>query len=94
MNINIKKLSIELYYHPPWPKDKHLFVQLLNQSNFTDDDIIIFAQLYVKYSHIHCLYINELNRYFTYMLTKMQLYSATHLFQKTKSIYKKQRHKL
>ena len=87
MNVNIKKLNTELYYHPPWQEDKPVFMKLLNQSHFTDDDIILFARLYVKYSHIHCFQISELTNYFKYMLIKMKISSSKKLFEKTKLIY-------
>lgn len=88
-NINLKKLNIELYYHPPWPKDRPTFIRLLNQSDFTNNDVITFARLYVKYSHLHCFYINELKNYFHYMLAKMQINNPEVLFKSTCDIYKK-----
>ena len=88
MSINLTKLNQELYYHPPWPQDKHTFIRLLNQSQFTNNDIILFARLYVKYSHIHCFQISELTEYFKYMLIKMQIYNPQKLFEKTQTIYK------
>lgn len=88
MHFNIHKLNQELHYHPPWSEDKTTFINLLTQNSFTDDDIILFARLYVKYSHLHCFYISELTHYFTYMLKKMQIYNSTELFRKTKIIYK------
>lgn len=87
MNVNTKKLNSELHYHPPWPEDKPIFMRLLTQSHFTDDDILLFARLYVKYSHIHCFTISELTNYFKYMLIKMQIYSSDKLFDRTKFIY-------
>ena len=89
MNVNIKKIHFELYYHPPWPKDKLTFIRLLNQSEFTEDDIITLAQLYVKYSHIHYFQVSELKYYFKYMLKKMEISNEKQLFKKTNKIYQK-----
>lgn len=87
MNINIKRLNKELHYHPPWPKDKPIFIRFLNQSHFTNKDIILFARLYVKYSHIHCFQTNELTNYFKSILIKMKIDNPKELFNKTQSIY-------
>lgn len=87
--MNIQKLNTQLYYHPSWPNDKNTFIRLLNQSNFTDKDIKLFARLYVKYSHLHCFESNELTHYFTYMLGKMGFYTKQALFQRSHAIYKK-----
>jgi len=86
--MNISKLHKELYHHPPWPKDKKTFIRLLKLSVFTNEDIIIFARLYVKYSHIHCFRINELQNYFNYILKKMNFNNSTELFNKTNKIYR------
>lgn len=85
--MNIRKLHKELYHHPPWPQDKSEFVRLAKLSNFTNGDIIIFARLYIKYSHIHCFHVSELNNYFQYVLKKMNLNTPRKLFQKTNKIY-------
>ena len=87
MNIDIKKLNKELYYHPPWREDKPVFIKFLTQSHFTDNDIILFARLYVKYSHIHCFQTNELTNYFQFMFIKMKLNNSEELFSKTQIIY-------
>lgn len=85
--MNISKLYKELYDHPPWRKDKNTFMRLLKSSHFTDEDIIIFARLYVKYSHLHCFHINELHNYFQYILQKMNFSNPAELFKKTNKIY-------
>jgi len=89
MKVNLVKLNKQLHYHPPWQEDMIIFIKLLNQSNFKDDDIILFARLYVKYSHLHCFNTNELSNYFNYMLQKMQIQSSNKLFNITKNIYNK-----
>ena len=94
MQVNITKLNKELYYHPAWPEDKKLLIPLMYQSSFTNSDILAFARLYVKYSHLHCFQVNELTHYFNYMLHRMQLYTPECLFQKTNNIYKKSYKKL
>lgn len=92
MKVNIRKLKRELYYHPAWEEDKHMFMQLLYQSYFSDQDIITLGRLYVKYSHIHCFQKSELTIYFSYMLEKMQIHSSKELFSRTHNIYRKVRH--
>ena len=87
MNINIKQLNKELHYHPPWLKDRPVFIRLLNQSHFTNTDIILFARLYIKYSHIHCFQVSELTKYFKSMLVKMKIHNSEKLFCKTQVIY-------
>ncbi len=89
MKINIGKLKKELYYHPAWAEDQDVFFRFLRQSSFSDKDIIIFARLYVKYSHIHCFQESQLTYYFNYMLEKMQIYTSKQLFKKTNNIYAK-----
>lgn len=89
MKLNLIKLNKQLHYHPPWQEDQLIFKKLLDKSNFKDEDIILFARLYVKYSHLHCFDENELSNYFNYMLQKMQIYSSINLFNITKNIYKK-----
>lgn len=87
MKVNISKLKKELYYHPAWAEDEHIFLKFLRQSYFSDQDIIIFARLYVKYSHIHCFQNSQLTYYFNYMLEKMKIYTSKNLFKKTHNIY-------
>lgn len=94
MNINIKKLNKELHYHPPWLKDKPSFIRLLNQSYFTNQDIILFARLYVKYSHIHCFQINELTYYFKSILIKMKINNSKELFNRTQVIHSQRQNPL
>ena len=89
MKVNIRKLRKELYYHPGWEEDQHIFLRFLHQSYFSDKDIIVFARLYVKYSHIHCFHDSQLTSYFNYMLQKMQIHTSKNLFNKTNSIYEK-----
>jgi len=89
MKVNLIKLNKQLHYHPPWQEDVLIFTKLLNKSNFKDEDVILFARLYVKYSHIHCFHVNELSNYFNYMLHKMQIHSSKNLFHITKNIYEK-----
>lgn len=86
-NMNIHKLHKELYYHPPWIKDKPTFIKLLVQKSFSNQDIVTLARLYVKYSHLHCFQIGELNNYFRYMLVKMNLNTPSKLFETTHKIY-------
>ena len=85
--MDLNKLNTELYYHPPWPKDKSSFIKLLHQSNFTNKDLLLFAKLYVKYSHIHCFNKNELRLYFKHMFVKMKIESQDKLFEITNTIY-------
>lgn len=87
MSISIKKLHIELYYHPKWSKDKPTFIKFFYQSSFTNNDFIIFAKLYIKYSHIHCFQANELRKYFEYILKKMKIHNIKELFNKTHEFY-------
>lgn len=87
MKVNLTKLNKQLHYHPPWQEDIIIFTKLFKQSNFNNEDIILFARLYVKYSHLHCFNLNELTRYFNYMLQKMQIYNSNNLFKITKKIY-------
>lgn len=94
MNANIKALNKELYYHPPWIEDKPIFIKFLHKSHFTDKDIILFARLYVKYSHIHCFQTSELTNYFKDILTKMKIGSSEELFNKTHIIYSQLRNNL
>jgi len=89
MQVNLIKLNKQLYYHPPWQEDKIIFTKLFRKSNFQDEDIILFARLYVKYSHLHCFDYNELTKYFNYMLQKMQIHNSINLFNITKNIYNK-----
>lgn len=89
MQVNINKLKKEMFYHPAWAEDKDTFIGFLYQSSFSNNDIIVFARLYVKYSHIHCFHRTELTNYFNYMLKKMQIPTATKLFSKTHAIYRK-----
>lgn len=91
MQVNVNKLKKELFYHPAWAEDKETFLNFLRQSSFSNNDIVLFARLYVKYSHIHCFHATELTNYFNYMLIKMQMYTAKKLFSKTHEIYKNQR---
>ena len=88
MQVNLNRLNKDLYYHPAWAEDKKVLIPLIYQSSFTDSDILIFARLYVKYSHLHCFQVSELTKYFNHMLQKMQLYTSQSLFQKTNNIYK------
>lgn len=88
MQVNLTKLNKYLYYHPAWAKDKKLMTSLMHQSSFTDSDILVFARLYVKYSHLHCFEVNELTNYFNYILQRMELYTPESLFKKTNKIYK------
>lgn len=83
--VNLYKLRKELHYYPSWYKDKKTFLILLNKSNFTDEDIINFGRIYVKYNHLKNL--RELNKYFNYVLEKMQLDNSKNLFKKTNQIY-------
>ena len=83
----IYKLTKELYFHPAWHNDKHVFLSLLQKSYFIENDILNFARLYVKYSHLHVNKNNELNKYFKYMIHKMQMSNASNLFKVTKQIY-------
>lgn len=89
MTLEIKKLKKELYYHPAWAEDEDIFLKFLRQSYFSNKDIIIFARLYVKYSHIHCFQDSQLTYYFSHILNKMELYNSKNLFKKTHSIYAK-----
>lgn len=89
MTVNLTKLNKMLHYHPPWEEDKIIFKKLFHQSNFKDEDIVLFARLYVKYSHLHCFDLNELTKYFNYMLNKMQIDNSINLFHITKKIYNK-----
>lgn len=89
MKLNFIELNKQLYYHPPWQQDKVIFHKLLHKSNFQDEDIKLFAMLYVKYSHLHCFKINQLQIYFHYMLQKMAIYNSTNLFNLTNKIYNK-----
>jgi len=89
MKVNLVKLNRQLHYHPPWQEDIVIFKKLLDQSSFKDEDIVLFARLYVKYSHLHCFSVNELTKYFNYMLHKMQIYNRRNLFNITKNIYNK-----
>lgn len=94
MNINIKKLNKELRDHPPWLKDKPIFIRFLNQSYFTNQDIILFARLYVKYSHIHCFQTNELTHYFKSILIKMKINNSKELFKRTQVIHSQRQNPL
>lgn len=87
MHINIRKLHNELYYHPPWPKDKATFIKFMHQTYFTKSDIILFTRLYIQYSHLHYSQKNELSKYFKYVLEKMQIKTSQELFKITKEIY-------
>lgn len=78
-----------MYYHPAWEEDRYVFMKLLQQSDFSDQDIIIFGRLHVKYSHIHLFQDSELTNYFNYMLEKMQIRNTKELFSRTHSIYQK-----
>ena len=89
MKINIRQLKKELYYHPAWAEDQHTFLRFLQRSCFSDEDVIVFARLYVKYSHIHCFQNTELTNYFNYMLQKMQINTSENLFKITNNIYAK-----
>lgn len=84
-DINIYKLKKELYYHPAWYKDQEYFFKLLNQSQFKQKDIIDFGRLYVKYSHL--TYYKELNKYFNFILERMNLNNKVNLCDKTKHIH-------
>lgn len=83
--INIYKLRKELYYHPPWYKDQEIFLKLLKKSTFTDEDIIDFGRIYVRYNHLKNL--KELRKYLNYILEKMEIDNPNSLFKKTKQIY-------
>ena len=85
--INIHLLDQELYYNPPWYHDRAIFIELLNKSYLTDNDILKLARIYIKYYHIHNRKTNELNRYFTYMLNRKNISNRINLFKKTKKIY-------
>lgn len=89
MQVNIRKLDKELYYHPQWPKDRPILYSYFHKSTFTDNDILIFGRLYVKYSHLHCFKVTELTNYFNFMLHKMQIHNAKQLFERTRQIYLK-----
>ena len=89
MQVNISKLKKELYYHPAWAEDQDIFLKFLYQSNFSEQDIIVLARLYVKYSHIHCFQKSELTNYFNCLLHKMQIHSPKNLFRATHNIYAK-----
>jgi hypothetical protein len=91
MQVNISKLKKEMFYHPAWAEDKDTFIDFLYQSNFSNNDIIVFARLYVKYSHIHCFHKTELTNYFNYMLKKMQIPNSRKLFSKTHDIYSRRK---
>ena len=88
MTINIGKLKKELYYHPGWEDDRHIFLRLLRQSSFSDKDVIATARLYVKYSHIHCFHESQLTSYFKRILQKMQIKGSQELFTKANNIYR------
>lgn len=92
MQINIKKLKRELHYHPAWEEDRYIFMKLLQQSEFSDQDIVMFGRLHVKYSHIHLFQKSELANYFSYMLKKMQIRNIKELFSKTNDIYQQSTH--
>ena len=92
MELNIHKLNKELFYHPHWPEDQKSCLQLLYQSSFTDEDIVLLARLYVKYSHLHCFTLSELTKYFQYMLQKTQIYNHKNLFKRTREIYRNDHH--
>ena len=92
MPVNLKKLNQQLYYHPPWQEDKPIFLAFLQKSSFSNQDIILFARLYVKYSHLHCSKSNELANYFSYILKKMQINDSNNLFSKTHNIYQNLKH--
>lgn len=83
--VNLYKLSKELHYHPSWYKDKGTFLILLKKSSFTDEDLINFGRIYVKYNHLKNL--KELNKYFNYILKKLELNNSKNLFKKTNEIY-------
>lgn len=87
MKLNINKLNKELFYHPHWPEDQKSCLQLLDQSSFTNEDILLLARLYIKYSHLHYFTLSELTKYFKYMLQKTQIYNHNNLFKKTREIY-------
>lgn len=89
MQVNAQQLQKELYYHPAWSEDRDIFMKFLNKSYFSDQDLIILARLYVKYSHIHCFQKSELTSYFNYILRKMQMHDSQELFNRAHSIYKK-----
>ena len=90
MEVNIKKLKKQLYYHPAWAEDQDTFMRFLNQSNFSDEDIVLFGRLYVKYSHMHCFHSNELSNYFNHILERMQIHTSVNLFSKTHCVYKRE----
>ncbi len=85
--INLYILRKELYYHPSWYDDQAIFLKLLKKSKFTDEDIITFGRLYVRYNHLKNL--KELRKYLNYILKKMEMHSPNNLFEKTRQIYKK-----
>lgn len=87
--INLYRIKKELYYYPSWYKDKSLFFKLLKQSNFTDEDILNFGRIYVRYNHLNNF--KELTKYLNYILQKMKLHSAKRLFEKTNEIYSTKR---
>ena len=92
--LNIHKLEKEMFYHPAWCNDKKILFKLLKQTSFTNTEILQFGRLYTKYSHIHYSRKNELNKYFHFMLQKMQILNDITLFQITNTIYKQKKAKI
>lgn len=90
MQINLSKLDKELYYHPQWPKDRPKLIKFFSQSILTDDDMLDFGRLYIKYSHLQSFKAGELGNYFNLMLNKMQIYDAQELFELTRKLYQNQ----
>lgn len=86
--LNTHQLNKEMHYHPSWNNDKKILLKLLRQISFTDRDILKFGRLYTKYNHIHSCKKNELNRYFHFMLRKMEISNENTLFKITNTIYK------
>lgn len=86
---SIIKLKALMQYYPPWHKDKEVFCQLFYKSKFNDSDILQLGRLYVKYTNIPYLYENELMKYFSIMLKKMQMRHINDLIDQTHYIYNK-----
>lgn len=90
--INMHRLDKVMYYCPSWNHDRHFFIQLLDKSNFADEDILKLGRLYIKYNQIYKQKNNELTNYFDYMLKKMNIYGPANLFNHTKYIYNQKRY--